>query len=93
MRYYSKKKMSLREFRANLKNKKYKEFWGEVNKEFVKLKEDMRQFKKRLKWDAKKIRKNLRETNNNLRYIFSLPEDERMRILNTLCAPESEQEK
>ena len=41
--------MSLREFRANLKNKKYKAFWGEVNKEFVKLKEDMRQFKKRLK--------------------------------------------
>ena len=53
----------------------------------------MRQFKKRLKWDAKKIRKNLRETNNNLGYIFSLPEDEQMRILNTLCAPESEQEK
>ena len=93
MRYYSKKKMSLREFRANLKNKKYKAFWGKVNKEFVKLKEDMRQFKKRLKWDAKKIRKNLRETNNNLGYIFSLPEDEQMRILNTLCAPESEQEK
>ncbi|WP_162616702.1 hypothetical protein [Aggregatibacter kilianii] len=93
MKYYVKKKMSIRKFRRILKNKRYNEFWEEINSSLLELKEQMRKSKKKMKWDSRKTRKNLRKTKNNLGYILSLPEDERTRILTKLCEPESEQEK